>query len=278
MIKQLTKLNVTKQLTNTIGKRQYCTYFENRNNNLPYNTDPIQKVDESANTASRYLDLYNKHKTFVPFYDKNSISTPSTTGLFARDGTEFIAPSASIIGNVNMSTGSSIWDNCVIRADVNYIHIGAFTNVQDGTIIREANEPISMDHNGSTIIGDNVTIGHSCILEACTVEEKCLIGMGSILEPNSYVEANSILGSNSILTKDTRIKSGELWVGRPAKFVRHLTEEEKLDIVNSAISYSANAEKAFGSFRLDTESFIYADAQQQGIEVGWKGSYYAEAD
>ncbi|KAM9982322.1 hypothetical protein ACTFIZ_006843 [Dictyostelium cf. discoideum] len=276
MIKQLTKLNITKQLANNIGKRQYCSYFENRNNNLPYNTDPIEKVEASPNTSSRYFDLYNKHKTFVPFFDKNSITTPAITGLYPREGGEFVAPSASIIGNVNLGVGSSVWDNCVIRADVNYIHIGAFTNVQDGTIIREANEPISLDHNGSTIIGDQVTIGHSCILEACTVEENCLIGMGSILEAESYVEANSILGSNSILTKGTRIKSGELWVGKPAKFVRNLTENEKIDISNSAHSYMLNAEKAFESFGLDKDSFIYIDAQQQGIQVGWKGSYFSE--
>ncbi|KAK5583248.1 hypothetical protein RB653_004839 [Dictyostelium firmibasis] len=276
MIKQLTKLNVVKQLTNNIGKRQYCTYFENRNNNLPYNTEPVQKPEESPNTAQRYFDIYNKHKTFVSFFDKNSITTPSITGLYPRNGAEFVAPSASIIGNVNLGAGSSVWDNCVIRADVNYIHIGAFSNVQDGTIIREASEPLSLDHNGSTIIGEDVTIGHNCILEACTVEESCLIGMGSILESESYVEANSILGSNSILTSGTRIKSGELWLGKPAKFVRHLTEDEIIDLSNGAHAYYLNAQKAQKSFGLDEESFIYADAEQQGIQVGWKGEYYAD--
>ncbi|KYR01112.1 bacterial transferase hexapeptide repeat-containing protein [Tieghemostelium lacteum] len=255
--------------------RYYCNYYGQKNNNTPYSTDPVENQFEIKNRVTKYNEQYNKHKTIVPFYNKNSITTPTETGLYPRDSSVFIAPSASIIGNVNLGAGSSVWYNCVIKADKNYIHIGSYTNIQDGTIINEAPRPLSLNHNGSTIIGDFTTVGHSCILEACTVEENCLIGMGSTLETGSYVEANSILGSHSILPKDARVKSGELWAGRPAKFIRKLTEVEILDIHNQAFQYTLNGNDHSESLRLKDDSYIYADAEKQGIEVGFKGEYYS---
>ncbi|EGC29040.1 hypothetical protein DICPUDRAFT_159433 [Dictyostelium purpureum] len=275
MIRQI----INKANNQQVVRRTFCTYFEKRNNNTPYSTDPIVDVNEKKNNVNKYFETYSKHKTYVSFLDKNSITTPAVKGLYPRSGLEeFVAPSASVIGNVNLGNCSSVWDHCVLKADVNYIHIGNFTNIQDGTVIREATEPLSIDHNGSTIIGDNVTIGHGCILEACTVEENCLIGMGSILEPESYVEAYSIVGASSIVTKGTRIKSGQLWVGKPAKFVRELSEQEIIDIGNHANSYVLNAEQARASFNLDNDSFLYAQAEEQGISVGWKGEYFPEAE
>jgi len=272
MIKQIQPL--VRKGIQSYTKRGYCSYFEKRNNNTPYSTEPLTVPNPNFNHAGRYLDKYNKHKTFVSFNKKDSVVTPLVLGLYARDNSEFVAPSASILGNVHLGPSSSVWYNSVVRADVNYIHIGAYTNIQDGTVVREATGPLSLDHNGSTIIGDYTTVGHNCILEACTIEEDCLIGMNSILEAGSYVEAYSIVGSNSVLPSGTRVKSGQLWAGSPAKYVRDLTDSEKYDIHNQSIQYSVYAQEHQESLGLNNESFVYQSAEEQGIEVGWKGEYF----
>ncbi|EGG17764.1 hexapeptide repeat-containing protein, partial [Cavenderia fasciculata] len=253
------------------GKRSFCTYYDTKDNQLPYDTTPIKIEKDNQNHVGKYLDLYNKHKNQVPFYNKDSAFTPGVWGLYPRvsDGS-FVAPSASLVGNVYLGYGASIWYGAVLKADVNIIYIGTYANIQDGTVIREATRPLSLDHDGSTVVGHYTTIGHNCILESCTVEENCLIGMGSILESGSYVEANSILGANSILPKGARVLTGELWAGRPAKFVRKLTEEEIINIHNQAAQYYDYSETHNQDLGLHNPSSVHLDAESQGVEVGYK--------
>lgn len=104
----------------------------------------------------------------------------------------------------------TFWNNFHYLADVNAIRIGAYTNIQDDTIVREAEGPLNEDHDGSTIIGHYVTIGHKCVLRGCTIEDECLVGMGSVIEEGAYMEYQSMLGGGSVLTKNTRIPSGEV--------------------------------------------------------------------
>ncbi|ABD46435.1 hexapeptide transferase family protein [Neorickettsia sennetsu str. Miyayama] len=152
--------------------------------------------------------------------------------------TYFIAENAFLIGNVTVGTRSSIWYGCNIRGDVNYINIGSYTNIQDCTMIH-----VSHGEKGHTEIGNYVTVGHQCLLHACTLMDETFVGMGSIIMDGAIMESGSMVAAGSLVTSNKRIKSGELWLGRPAKFVRILTAEEISHIRESAIRYAALAEE-----------------------------------
>jgi len=154
-----------------------------------------------------------------------------------------IFPTATIIGKVEVHDDASIWYNCVIKGDTNAVKIGSQTNIQDGTVILASPNRLGLDHDGSTIIGHRVTVGHNCILHACTVEDRVSIGMGSVLEDNSYMETMSQLGAGSVLKGGQRVKSGQLWVGNPARYVRDLTGVEIVALDESTLYYSQLAKE-----------------------------------
>ncbi|MCC5935149.1 MAG: gamma carbonic anhydrase family protein [Candidatus Cyclonatronum sp.] len=157
--------------------------------------------------------------------------------------TNFIAPSADIIGDVHMGEESSVWFNCTIRGDVNYIRIGKRSNVQDNSCIHVMNQ------TGPTIIGDQVTIGHQVMLHGCTVHDRVLIGMSVTVLDKAVIEPDCIIGAGSLVTPGKVMPSGWLCMGRPAKPVRKLTDEE----LASIIQYSDNYVKYSRTYlRLDT--------------------------
>ncbi|MGE3770444.1 MAG: gamma carbonic anhydrase family protein [Bdellovibrionales bacterium] len=139
--------------------------------------------------------------------------------------TAFIAPGAVIIGDVEIGPDSSVWFGCVIRGDVNYIRIGARTNVQDGTVIHVA-EGDSVADPLPTIIGDDVTIGHMALLHACTVESRALIGMKSCVMDGCHVESESLVATGAVLTGGKRVLKRQVWAGVPAKHWRDLKDDE----------------------------------------------------
>jgi carbonic anhydrase/acetyltransferase-like protein (isoleucine patch superfamily) len=143
----------------------------------------------------------------------------------------FIAQGSFVIGKVEIGSGSSIWFNSVIRGDVADIKIGKNTNIQDGSVIHVSRG------GGDTIIGDNVTVGHMALLHACRLMDNCFIGMGAIVMDNAIVEENSYVGAGSMVTNGKIVKEGELWLGRPAKFVRKLTKDEIVYIKTSSNNY-----------------------------------------
>jgi carbonic anhydrase/acetyltransferase-like protein (isoleucine patch superfamily) len=132
----------------------------------------------------------------------------------------FIAPGAHVIGKVSIGAGSSIWFNCVLRGDVGRISVGERTNVQDGTIVHVTGGRFD------THIGDDVLIGHACIIHGCRLENHAFVGMGVIVLDGAVVEADAMLAAGALLTPGKVVKSGELWAGRPAKFLRSLTAAE----------------------------------------------------
>lgn len=143
----------------------------------------------------------------------------------------FIAPSASVIGDVEIGEGANIWYNCALRGDVADIKIGARTNIQDGCVIH-----VTTGREG-TFVGDDVTVGHSAILHACHIENFGFVGMGSLVMDGAVVEGFGMLAAGSLLSPNKRVPKGQLWAGRPARYMRDLTEEEIAYIKWSAPHY-----------------------------------------
>lgn len=132
----------------------------------------------------------------------------------------FIAAGARIIGKVTIGAGSSVWFNCVLRGDVGRIHVGARTNIQDGSIVHVTGGRFD------THIGDDVLIGHGCIIHGCRIADHGFVGMGATVLDGAVVEGDAMLAAGALLTPGKVVKSGELWAGRPARFLRALREEE----------------------------------------------------
>lgn len=136
------------------------------------------------------------------------------------DETAYIAPSSSIIGDVEIGKGSTVWFNTVLRGDVESIKIGNNTNVQDGSVIHTSR------FNGPVEIGDNVTVGHLALIHACTIADNAFIGMRSTIMDYAVIEEYAFIAAGSLVTPKKIVKSKELWMGCPAKFIRYLTDQE----------------------------------------------------
>ena len=132
----------------------------------------------------------------------------------------YLSESATVIGDVSIGDNSSIWFNTVIRGDVNKIFIGSCTNIQDGTVVHGTYK------KNKVIIGNNVSIGHNSIIHACRIEDNVLIGMGAIIMDGVIVSSNSIVAAGSVVLPDTKIDSGLLYAGVPAKIIKKLTDKE----------------------------------------------------
>ncbi|MGQ0663065.1 MAG: gamma carbonic anhydrase family protein [Pseudomonadota bacterium] len=149
----------------------------------------------------------------------------------------FIAPSATLIGDVVIAARASIWFNCVLRGDDTYIRIGEGTNVQDGTVIH-----VFMDTH-PTVIGAGVTIGHGAILHGCTIEDRSMIGIGAIVLDGVVVEEGAVVAAGAVVAPGKRVRRGEMWGGCPAKPLRAVKPEELQFIANNGPHYSSVAER-----------------------------------
>ncbi len=136
----------------------------------------------------------------------------------------FIAPGTTLIGDVEIGADSSIWYNCVLRADVFHIRIGERTNVQDGSILH-CDPPRPGDPEGSPlIIGDDVLIGHMAMVHGCRVEDRGFVGLGAIAMNKSVIGSDAMLAAGAMLTEGKIVRARELWAGRPAKKLKDLTD------------------------------------------------------
>ena len=145
--------------------------------------------------------------------------------------TSLVVPGAHVIGDVTMGQESSLWFNSILRGDVNYIRVGDRTNIQDLTMVH-----VSYKAN-PTIIGNDVTVGHACVLHACTIKDFALIGMGSLILDEAEIGEYVLLGAGSLVTQKTKIPPGTKAFGRPAKVVGDLTEKEMESLKFSAAHY-----------------------------------------
>lgn len=142
----------------------------------------------------------------------------------------FIAPSADVMGKVEIGDHASIWFGCVLRGDINKIVIGENTNIQDLSMLHVVEEI-------PCIIGRNVTVGHKVTLHACTVEDNCLIGMDAVVLDGALIRKNSIVAAGSVVPPGKNYPEGSLIMGNPAKVVRELSSEEKEKYGNHYKSY-----------------------------------------
>ena len=147
------------------------------------------------------------------------------------DATAWVAPTAVVVGDVEIGPDSSVWYHCVLRGDTNIMRIGARTNIQDGSILHlnAGAEPL--------LIGDDVTIGHACIVHACTLKNRAFVGMGATVLDRAVIEEGGMLGAGGLLTPGKVIGPNELWTGAPAKLARVMTAEERARFDKTAVHY-----------------------------------------
>jgi carbonic anhydrase/acetyltransferase-like protein (isoleucine patch superfamily) len=148
----------------------------------------------------------------------------------------FLAPNATIVGDVEMGDDCSIWFNAVIRGDVNSIRLGNKVNVQDGAVIHCTYE------KARTVVGNNVSIGHNAIVHGCVIEDNVLVGMGAIVMDNARVGSNSIIAAGAVVLEKTIVEPGSIYAGVPAKKVKDIPEEmisgEINRIANNYVMYA----------------------------------------
>lgn len=162
-------------------------------------------------------------------------------GVLPRiDGSVYVAPQTSIIGDVTIGANSGIWFGAVLRGDVQPITIGARTSIQDNTVVHATGGWVP------TVVGDDVTVGHAVILHGCTIANMVLVGMGSILMDEAHIGSDTMIGAGSLVTAKTRIPSGVLAMGRPAKPIRDLTEKEHNRLREASATYVEKAAEYLG--------------------------------
>ena len=155
----------------------------------------------------------------------------------------FIAHGASVIGDVEIGSGCSVWYGSTLRGDVNIIRIGENTNIQDGTVIH-----VTRKTHG-TFIGSDCTIGHGAIIHGCTLEDGCFIGMRATVMDGVTVQSGSMIAAGALVTPGKCVQSGQLWAGSPAKLKRELNPEELEYIQDTARHYADLGRKYWTGLR-----------------------------
>jgi carbonic anhydrase/acetyltransferase-like protein (isoleucine patch superfamily) len=151
----------------------------------------------------------------------------------ALDKNVFIAKTATIIGDVTLGAHSSVWYGAVLRGDINSIVVGHHSNIQDNAVLHLADD-------FPCVLGNWVTVGHGAIVHACTVGDEVLVGMGAVILDGAVIGKQSIIGAKALVTQGTKIPSGSLVLGAPAKVVRKLSKEERAGLKWWAQKYVDN--------------------------------------
>ena len=150
----------------------------------------------------------------------------------------YVDPAATLIGDVVLGDDVSLWPGVVVRGDVNFVRVGARTNLQDGTVVHVSHDGPHAKLGGfATRIGADVTIGHKAIVHACTIEDAVLIGMGAIVLDGAVVRKHGFVGAGALVAPGKVVGEGEMWLGNPAKKVRMLSDAEIEALYYSAQHY-----------------------------------------
>ncbi|KAK9843187.1 hypothetical protein WJX74_008369 [Apatococcus lobatus] len=184
---------------------------------------PVTTSPASCSPVHIEDEIFCRQRQTIPLGNRIPVFAPDT----------WVAPSAVVVGDVDLYDKVSIWYGAVLRGDLNSIRIGAWSNIQDKTVIHAARtSPTGL--SAATTIGRHVTIGQGCVLRSTNVRANCIIGDRSILMEGSLVEAGSILAPGSVLPPGRLVPKGQLWAGNPARYVRDLSNDEKLAIPSVA--------------------------------------------
>lgn len=159
-------------------------------------------------------------------------------GIVPKIGRDvFVHPAATVIGDVALGDAASVWPGVVIRGDVNFIRVGAGSNIQDNSVLHVSHRRPE-DREGAPVrIGERVTVGHGVILHGCTVGDECLIGMGALVMDHAVIEPRVLLAAGSLVTERQVLESGWLYLGRPARPLRRLSTEEIAQFAHQAGRY-----------------------------------------
>ena len=179
----------------------------------------------------------------IPFHGKSPRIDPAA----------FVATGAQLIGDVEMGPEASVWYNCVLRGDMNLIRIGARSNVQDGSVIHvDPARPGGPPDGYPCLIGEEVLIGHLAMVHGCTLHDRAFVGLGAIVMDGCVIESDAMLAAGAMLTQGKRIPSGQLWAGRPAKYVRDLSETDLAGMRTGVAHYVALAKRHAEALKVRT--------------------------
>lgn len=153
-----------------------------------------------------------------------------------NSGDNWVAPNANVIGDVTLEKNTSIWFNATLRGDIENIHVGEGSNIQDGSVLHT-------DPGYPLKIGRNVTVGHLVMLHGCTIGDNSLIGIGAVILNNAKIGKNCVIGAKSLITENKEIPDNSLVVGSPGRVSRKVTDEEVKAIKENAIRYQENWKK-----------------------------------
>jgi gamma-carbonic anhydrase len=210
-------------------------------------------------------EVYNRQRSVMNLNARVVTTSPDA----------WIAPSAVVIGDVDIFENVSIWHNCVVRGDLNSIRIGAGSHVKDRTVIHAAKtSPTGLP--ASTVIGQRVSIGQGCLLRSVHVGNECVIGDKSILMEGSRMESQSVLEPGSVLPPGRLVPSGQVWGGSPAAFVRKLTKDEKAVIAKMAEDVLPVVDEYKAEFL--PESSAYREAEKLREELAKDSPLVVGAD
>ena len=151
------------------------------------------------------------------------------------DPSAYVDEQATVIGDVVIGAESSVWPMAVVRGDVNYVRIGARTNIQDGSVLHVTHDHTAVPGGHPLVIGDEVTVGHNVTLHGCTIAERCLIGMGAVVLDGARLDPYTLVGAGSLVPPGKVLEGGYLWLGSPVRRARPLSEGER-----DAFAYSAH--------------------------------------
>lgn len=164
--------------------------------------------------------------------------------IYALDGVTpkvapdaFIAPTAAVIGDVEIGAETGIWFQCLVRGDLCHIRIGARTNIQDGAILHVTHSGPYTGDGFPCLIGDDVTVGHGAVIHACTIEDACLIGMHATVLDGAVVKKHGFVAAGAVIAPGKVVGEGELWMGNPARRVRVLDAAQIEQLYYSAAHY-----------------------------------------
>jgi carbonic anhydrase/acetyltransferase-like protein (isoleucine patch superfamily) len=170
----------------------------------------------------------------MPVYALNGVTPVLGSGVF-------VAPNASVIGDVVLGEGASVWFGAVLRGDAFPIRVGARTNIQDNAVVHVTGG------SASTTLGDDITVGHAAIVHGCTIGNRCLVGMGSILLDGAVIEDECLVAAGALVPPGMRIPTRSLVMGRPAKIVRILGDSDLAHIRDAAAVYVTYARDCLAS-------------------------------